>query len=284
MVDGVGAAASFNSPTGVAAGNAGELYVVDTGNALVRKIDADGTVSSLSPSGLALPTGIAVNAQNDVFVSDTGHNRIVRIPGDGSPSEVFAGTGGAGNADASDKLQATFAGPRGLAIGSEGELYVADVRNDSIRRVDASGVTTLAGDLGGITAVAADRNGKVYFTTIRSCQLGVVENGAPRVLANQAGAPGFADGAADGARLRSIDGLIAEDDRVVFSDTGSYRVRALSLGDSPDVHTIFGDGRAPLSLDDATRVMLPRGIARYRGGYAVTDPPGNRIVWFRERP
>ncbi len=167
-VDDAALVAQFDAPAGVAPGLNGELYVCDTGNQLIRKISADGQVSTLLGTGssssvtkLDTPTGIAVDANGVVYVSDTNTDRIVAIDPQGKAS-VFAG-GSAGNRDAANPLRARFDGPRGLAFDSSGALYVADLRNDAIRRVDRSGVSTVVTRAGGPSAIAIGPDGTLYY-------------------------------------------------------------------------------------------------------------------------
>jgi sugar lactone lactonase YvrE len=153
--DGAGTAASFNTPSGIALDKHGNVYVADTGNHAIRKIAADGTVSTLAGSGVAgfadgqgaqaqfnAPIGVAVDAEGVVYVADTYNDRIRRIAPDGSVS-TLAGSGRPGFADGIGAA-AQFDSPCGIAVGKDG-IYVADSRNDAVRRIGADGsVVTLA--------------------------------------------------------------------------------------------------------------------------------------------
>jgi hypothetical protein len=274
---------SFGGPTGLAEGPSGELYIVDRDDEAVRMLSPDGTVKTLlsaSAVGLSMPMGIAVDAHGTLYVSDSAGNQIVKRLADGALT-LYAGTGSAGAEDAGDPLSATFAGPRGLAIGPADELYVADTKNNAIRRIDAAGVTTVARDLPLVVAVAAAADGGLYFSTIANAQIGVVRDGQVTILANAPGEPGNREGAAAQARLQPGEGLLVEANRLVFADTENNRVRALALNDAPMVSTLFGDGNAAASANDATHTLLPRGIAHFNGGYAVADFGNQRILWFR---
>ncbi|MEO8901136.1 MAG: hypothetical protein ABI488_05635 [Polyangiaceae bacterium] len=126
-----GDSAQFRTPTGIAANSLGELFVVDTGAALIRKISPDGVVSTFcgdrSKPGaphFSTPIGIAIDALDVVYASDTNGHRIVAITPDGN-SIQFAGSG-RGNLDSASAYQARFDMPHGLAISPLGGLYVAD--------------------------------------------------------------------------------------------------------------------------------------------------------------
>ena len=271
FADGTAERARFSSPAGVAAAASGELFVADTGNHVVRKIDAGGrvtTIAGCSPDGVqhSQPcfdnlVGIAVDPQGVVYVSDAVQHTIYSIAADGTVGR-FAGTGQAGLRDASDRLAARFSNPRGIALAPDGALYVADFENSAIRRIAADGVTTLASDLLEIMGVAAGADGAVYFTSSGDIKLGVVQNAELRDLAD--------------ASVKPLEGVSVGPDGVVFADAGNYRVRRIAA-DGQRV-TWLGDGRFGR---EPTRVVLPRSVAPARAGYAVADSGNHRIVWFK---
>jgi outer membrane protein assembly factor BamB len=226
---------------------------------------------------LTTPIGIAVSGDGTVYFSDANDNRIYKLQQDGTLT-TYAGTGDAGSADASDPLQASFSEPRGLALGAGGELYVADAHNAAIRRVDEQGVTTFASDLTGVAAVAIGSNGHVYFSAM-NCQVGEIANGAVQVLACPSGINGDREGSGDLAHLRPMEGLLVDGDRLVFADTGNDRVRAVELNADHVVSTVVGDGNASPDLATGAHLALPRGVALYDGGYAISDSANHRILW-----
>ncbi len=156
-VNATGTAASFSNPTALTVDAAGNVYVADTGNNLIRKIDAAGVVTTLAGSGAPgsangsgtaasfnTPTGIGVDAASNVFVADKGNNLIREIAPDGTV-KTLAGSGAAGAVNDTGAA-ASFSGPAGVAVSSTGNVYVADGRNNLIRRVAPDGTTiTLAG-------------------------------------------------------------------------------------------------------------------------------------------
>jgi sugar lactone lactonase YvrE len=144
--NGMGTAASFNNPTGVAVDMAGNVYVADHGNNLIRKISPVGMVSTLAGSGsqgssnatgvaasFNQPIGIAVDPGGTVYVADFGNNLIRAISTSGIVS-TLAGTGSAGSSDGS-LTTASFSGPTGIAVDGRGNVYVADFNNNAIRRI-----------------------------------------------------------------------------------------------------------------------------------------------------
>ena len=160
--DGNGAAARFLHPSGLALDAHGNLYVADTDNYTVRKITPAGAVTTIAgragvagsggSSGtdarFAMPRGIAVDAGGTVYVADTVNHTVSTISPSGAVA-VLAGS--AGQPGATDGLGAAarFYAPTGLAVDGAGNVYVADVDNQAIRKIAPDGhVQTLAGGYG----------------------------------------------------------------------------------------------------------------------------------------
>ena len=293
--DGPAATARFNAPSGIAVGPAGELYVCDSGNNLLRQISPDGRVSTVlgKPANgnikLETPTGIAVDADGNVYISDTGTSRIIFLNADGS-SGVYSGRAHAqAHTDAPVRGNARFNMPRGLAIDAAGMLYVADFRNDVIRRIDptSGAVTTVVSAADGPTAVAVSADGTIYFiSTYRGSLIRVTPNGERTVLANEKQVYGDRGGPAAQATLRPADGLILTQDGLVFTDTANNRVRALVLDSQNNVVTLLGNGRGGkgLGTGSQTELSLPRSIAAVSDGYVVADTANHRILHFSNDP
>ncbi|MCQ6959807.1 NHL repeat-containing protein [Mucilaginibacter sp. JC4] len=164
--NGTGTAVLFNRPTGVATDAAGNVYVSDSYNSVIRKITPDGVSSTLAGNGtfgyadgpvataqFYVPSGLAVDAAGNVFVADLGNNMIRKISPSGIVS-TFAGNGSAGYSNGTGSA-ATFSGPSALVIDAQGNLYVTDSGNSLIRQITPAGVvTTVVGN-----RVAAFANG-----------------------------------------------------------------------------------------------------------------------------
>src|SRR5712671_1917922 len=141
--------AQFNTPQGLAVDSAGTVYIADTLNHRVRRVTADGTITTVAGAGetaLSYPTGLAIGFGDALFISDTGNNLVRQIGPDGSIRTV-AGTGEAGyRGDAGDALDAVLHAPGGIAFDGEGNLYIADTLNQRVRRVDVNHqIGTVAG-------------------------------------------------------------------------------------------------------------------------------------------
>ena len=187
--------AEFGFPRGVAADGAGNVYVADTRNHRIRKINVSGVISTLAGTGedgdggdggpateaqLCFPAGVAVDAAGNVYVADNWNHRVRKIDTAGIIS-TFAGSGVRGfGGDGGPALQARLAYPVAVAVDTAGNVYIADSRNHRIRKINPSGVIStfagsgvrgFAGD-GGLASnarlaqpsgVAADEAGNVYI-------------------------------------------------------------------------------------------------------------------------
>ena len=151
----------LNIPQGLAVDSAGNVYIADTLNNRVRRVNADGTITTVAGTGeagyagdgkpgreakLNFPTGLAIGFGDTLFIADTGNNVIRQLGADGAIHTV-AGTGEAGyRGDAGSALDAVLHAPGGLAFDGEGNLYIADTLNQRVRRVDVNGqIATVAG-------------------------------------------------------------------------------------------------------------------------------------------
>jgi alpha-tubulin suppressor-like RCC1 family protein/sugar lactone lactonase YvrE len=160
--DGSASAARFNTPWGVALDSAGTIYVADSGNFRIRTISPAGEVTTLAGSvqGLAdgigatarfaTPWGVAVDAAGLVYVADASNgngdffwigpaNNHVRLVSPGGLVTTLAGSTSPGYADGAPPA-ARFNGPRGIAVGPAGTVYVADEQNNRVRTVSFAGL------------------------------------------------------------------------------------------------------------------------------------------------
>ncbi|RKR84506.1 RHS repeat-associated protein [Mucilaginibacter gracilis] len=166
---------SFYYPCGVAVDASGNVYVADTYNNLIRKIDAvSGNVTTLAGTGTAgwldgsgstakfnQPFSIVVDASGNLFVTDRSNHRIRKITPTGVVSTV-AGSGTATFADGSGTA-ASFSAPTGLTLDQAGNLYVTDENNQRVRKIDASGnVSTFAGS-GSIGSANGAANASSFY-------------------------------------------------------------------------------------------------------------------------
>ena len=151
-------------PKGIALLQDGTVYITDSGNNRVRKVDTEGVITTLAGTGeqgdggpateaqLYYPTGITVDSAGNVYISDSRNNRVRKVDTEGIIT-TFAGTGEEGPFEDKDEIgdggpatSARLRRPVGLAFDADGNLYVTDPGNSRIRRIDTEGmITTYAG-------------------------------------------------------------------------------------------------------------------------------------------
>lgn len=171
----IGVAALFNGPTGVAVDAAGNVYVADFGNNLIRKIiPGTGVVSTLAGSGKSGsangtgvaasfngPAGLAVDATGNVYVADFGNNLIRQITPAGVVT-TLAGSATAGSVNGVGTA-ASFSGPRGIAVDASGNVYVADANNNMIREIVPGGIVSTFAGTGAAGNVSSAANASTFY-------------------------------------------------------------------------------------------------------------------------
>ena len=158
---GPASSATLVAPHGVAVDAVGRVLVADTDNGRVRRIELDGTITTVAGTGLpgsprdgvsatlatlGGPQGVGLDAAGRVLIADTFSNRILRIEDDGTIRTV-AGNGGQGfSGDGGPATSARLFLPTGVAVDADGRVVIADRFNNRIRRVELDGtITTIAG-------------------------------------------------------------------------------------------------------------------------------------------
>jgi streptogramin lyase len=300
--DGTSTNAQFFLPKSVVADAAGNLYVVDTWNEVVRKLTLVGPnwqVSTLAGhAGLAgyadatgtnaefdQPSAAVIDAGGNIYMTDPGNDLIRKITPAGVVTTIAGELGNNNSLDGTNS-NAHFASPNGIAIDSMTNLYVTDGDN-TIRRLTPEGtnwiVTTIAGQtnnygsadgLGtnalfwGPAGIAADTNGNLYIAdsdnkTIRKLtSLGT--NWMSSTAAGLPGAQGSADGTNSGARFGAPEGVAVDaNDDVFVADVNNNNLRKIAIsGTNYIVTTLAGIG--PGSADGPgpdARFWNPTGVA-----------------------
>jgi streptogramin lyase len=291
--DGTGSAARFDYPSGVAVDGSGNVYVTDSNNNTIRKITPAGAVTTLagtagaygsadgtgSAARFQYPSGVAVDASGNVYVADTYNHTIRKITPAGAVTTLAGTAGLSGSADGTGSA-ARFWYPYGVAVDGSGNVYVADTRNYTIRKITPAGVvTTLAGTAGargsadgtGSAArfanpygVAVDGSGNVYVAdtdndTIRK----ITPAGVVTTLAGTAGSVGSADGTGSAARFYFPEGVAVDASGNVYV-ADSYNSTIRKITPAGVVTTLAGTAGASGSADgtgSAARFSGPRGVA-----------------------
>lgn len=257
--------ALLNFPTAVAVDSDGNIYIADTLNHRVRRIDAvTGTIRTIAGTGqprysgdggpavsasLRDPAALVIDGRDRLYIADQSNNRVRAVDLKTDRIWTIAGHGPAAyNGDGIPAAEAALAGPSGLALGSDGVLYIADTFNGRIRSVDLETgiIQTAAGDgseyrfqdgdesvgLSRPYGIAVDRQGNIFLTDSDNHLLRVYDKArrvACRVAGNGAASYSGDRGPADAAALSYPFGL-AIDDRgaILVADTFNHRVRRLT--------------------------------------------------------
>ena len=164
---------------GVATDADGSFYIADTENHRIRKVDAEGIITTFAGTGeegfggdggpateakLDWPSGVAIDAAGNVYIADQENERIRKVDTEGIIT-TFAGSGGYNYRGEEDGIPATEARlnwPTGVAVGPNSHVYIADSYNNLIRKVDSEGIiTTIAGTGGGLSVSSKNQTKKM---------------------------------------------------------------------------------------------------------------------------
>lgn len=281
--NGTGTSASFFYPGGVAVDTVGNVYVADTYNNTIRGITQAGVVTTIagnpgqigsadgvgSTASFYFPSSIAVDNAFNLYVADTYNHTIRKITAGGTVTTIAGSAGYYGSVDGTGST-ARFWAPSGVAVDASGNVYVADMFNDTIRQISPAGVvTTLAGSAGqagsadgtGSAArfdepgdVAVDSLGNIYVAdtsnqTIRRITPALVNGSTNWVVTTIGGTVGVIGG----GLLDGLDGIgpAAEFDfpmgvavdltgNVYVADTGNNRISIDSILENSVTGPSFG--------------------------------------------
>ena len=295
--------ASFNHPSSVQVDGAGNVYIADSGNDVIRVLNsATGTVSTVAGTGtggysgnggqataatLQTPNGMAFDASGNLYLADTGNNVVRMINATSGVISTVAGNGTAGfSGDGGSATRAALHGPWGIAVSSAGELFIADQSNNRIRKVSTSGViTTIAGASaaafqgdGGLAtaarlntpaAVLLDNVGNLYISDSGNNRVRKI-NASSGIISTIAGGHSSSDNnpatsaSLSGPYALAMDGM----GDLFLADVLHNRIRKVSSNQAILIYAtqrvnsvsaaqneiIENDGTAPLSLTSLTAV------------------------------
>ena len=302
---------------GVAVDAAGNLYISDNNHNVVRRVNADGIIETVAGNGskgysgdggpaaeaqLNWPTGLTVDDRGNLYIVDCSNNRVRKVSPDGIITTVAGdGTWGYGGDDGpATQAQLGLDYPFGLAVDSAGNLYIADLGNQRIRKVDPAGIiTTVAGNGtrgysgdGGPAVearlfdpydIATDREGNLYIADNWNCRIRKVDRSG--VITTVAG-DGIKGNSGDGgpavqARFSYPVGVsVDENGNIYILDQDFACIRKVDT--SGIITTIAGNGTSGYSGDGgpAAKAQLkwPSGIAvDPAGAVYIADSSNYRI-------
>ncbi|MCO4762094.1 MAG: hypothetical protein KC502_11355 [Myxococcales bacterium] len=307
-LDGKGKTAKLYYPRGITAHPAGGVIVADGHNHRIRRVDANGVVTTVAGStagyinakGAAAkfyyPSDVAVNAKGVIYVADLSNQRIRKIDSAGNVT-LLAGSG-AGFKDGKG-ASARFYHPHGVAVTAGDIVYVADSYNNRIRRITPDGVVvTLAGSTKGYAngkGAAAKFNYPIDVTVAADGSVVVADYNNNRIrritpdgvasLIAGSGTAGYLDGAPGAARFNRPWGVTTTPDgRIYVADRYNYRLRKIAANGL--VSRLAGTGSGSFSDGDAittARFREPWGITVAKNGDVLTgDYYNHRIRRIRQ--
>lgn len=281
LVDANGLAARFRAPYAIASDAAGNIYVADYDNNVIRKVTPTGDVTTFISTGLASPGGVAVGADGNIYIADTGNQLIKRATPAGVVT-VIAGSGNQGSANG-PALSAEFNNPQDVAVDAAGNVYVADFGNNQIRKIAGGVVSVLAGSgasgfaNGGFAiasfknpfGVAVDAAGNVYVADFNNSAVRkVTPTGTVTTLAGN-GAAGYINANRTAARFNKPGDVAVDAIGNVFV-TDSYNSVIRKISPNGDVVTLAGAGGYFDRIDGVG------GTANFGFPIGITfDPSGN---------
>ncbi len=286
----------------------GNLYIADTLNARIRKVDASaGNISTVAGTGafgyggdgaaataarLNSHSGVAADGSGNLYIADSGNHRIRKVDASTGNISTVAGTGTAGySGDGAAATSARLRSPRGVAVDGAGNLYIADYSNRRIRKVDAStgnistvagtGLLGYSGDGGAATSarlsnpygVAVDGSGNLYIADTNNHRIRRVDAATGNIstvagsgaTGNIGGAYSGDGGAATSARLNAPIGVAVDGSgNLYIADRNNHRIRKVTAS-TGNISTVAGSGTQGSSGDGAAataaQISRPRGVA-----------------------
>ncbi|MFH1674773.1 MAG: RHS repeat-associated core domain-containing protein [Pseudomonadota bacterium] len=321
-------------PIGITVGTTGNLYIADTYNFRIRKLDTNGIITTVAGNGtrgysgdggpateaqFRYPTGVAVDASGNLYVADTENHRIRKIDINGIITTV-AGNGTLGyDGDGGPAIEAAVRSPYGIAVDSEGNLYITAYNYCWIRKVDTTGIiTTVAGNgtmgysgdggpateaqLSSTLDVAVDAAGNLYIADWNNNRIRKVDTSGMITTFAGTGDAGYSGdgGAAVEAQMGSPYGVAVDSEGTLYiADSANQRIRkvapqstfvgAMNLGEVPFAdenglgHTLSSAGRHEKTIDLNTgETLLTFDYNENEQLIAITDRFGNQTIIQRD--
>jgi streptogramin lyase len=306
--------AQVATPSDIAVDVYGNVYIADQANNRIRVIDTNGIIRTLAGNGTAgyagdstnvanallnNPTGVALDKTGRVYIADNGNN-VVRMIDTNSVIYTIAGTGVQGNTgDGGNAKQATFYGPERLYIDDTGSIYICDIGNNRVRKVDTFGIVhafagngnygnggdggqAVSAELKQPTGIARDKWGNFYITDYNGARIRKVN--AAGIISTFAGNGNFTysgdGGMADTAALNGPSGIVVDTaGNIYFGDYINNRLRVINTNGiintyaGTGVSAYNGEGLAPLAAN-----LSAYGVAmNVKGDVYFTDLVNSRV-------
>jgi uncharacterized protein (TIGR03437 family) len=304
---GQAAQAEINRVVGLAADAAGNIYMADQNNNRVRKVDANGVITTFAGTGVAGysgdggpaalaqlngPLGVCVAPSGGIYVNDEGNGRVREISTSGTITTVAGNGSGVSSGDGGQATAAGMVIPIRCAVDSSGNLFIVDQGAHRIRKVDGSGtITTYAGngtqgfsgdggpatqaEMNNPTWAAVDASGNLYVTDQFNQRIRRIDASSGTIMTvagNGNIAYGGDGGPATSASLNYPGGTVVDSSGALFIvDTVNQRIRKVSAG---VIATVAGTGTAGYAGDGGAPLQ-----AEFNGPFPITlDNTGNLYV------
>ena len=312
---GAATSAELSSPNGVALDAAGNVFIADTYNQRIRKVDSRGIITTVAGNGalgysgdggaatnarLCAPTGASLDASGNLYIADAGNGRIRKVSAGGTITTVAGGGTASRLGDGGAATKASLNMPAGVALDATGNMYIVDEDNNRMRKVDTNGIITtvagngtagFSGDGGAATnasliypgGVAVDAAGNLYIADSGNNRIRKVDtNGMITTVAGN-GTAGFSGdgGAATNASLYVPLGLALDAfGNLYVADRDNQLIRKVDTNGL--ITTVAGKGAAGYSGDGGapTNASLssPFGVAVDAiGNLYIADTSNYRI-------
>jgi sugar lactone lactonase YvrE len=276
---GPAAAAELNAPRALALDSAGDVFIADSGNNVVREVMAatgniqtaagNGTAGATGDGGpatsaeLSAPGGVFVDANGNIFIADAGNNEIREVSATSQTISRIAGTGSAGfTGDGAAATAATLRGPAGVFVDANGNVFIADRGNNVVREILAvtGNIQTVAGngtagasgdgglatqaELNGPAGIFVDASGDFFIADANNNLVRevVASSGTIQTVAGNGIAAFTGDGGnAIFAELSAPQSVYADKvGDLIIADSGNNAVREVVVT-SHTIHTIAGN-------------------------------------------
>jgi prepilin-type N-terminal cleavage/methylation domain-containing protein len=291
--NGTGTTATFNYPAGLAVDpTSGSVDVLEANNDDLRSITTSGVVTTIATSLPGSPWGMTVNPSGTIYYATTYSQGIAQVTPAGVATIFAGGTYGCSDGTGTG---AQFSRTLGVASDTAGNLYVADLDSDTIRKITPSAVVTtfagtcnasgstngtgLAARFNGPYNIAIDSSGNLYVADSGNNMIRkITSSGVVTTLAGS-GTAGYADGTGSAAQFSSPAGVAVDaTGNVYVADTGNNRIREITPAGV--VSTLAGSGTSGSNngTGTAARFNFPNGIAVSASGVVYIADTGNNLI------
>lgn len=307
-------AAELHFPQGIAVDAQGNLFIGDTVNRRIRRVDArTGIITTWAGTGeigvnaegtpaleakfLLLPC-IAIDRAGNVYVADSPLHKILIIDAKTRRVRTFAGTGKQGyGGDGGPAVEAQLNFPEGVVFAPNGDIYIADVGNHRVRRIDSrTGIITTVAGTGekgfsgdGGPALQArlwspgrlwvDRDDNLLVVDILNARIRRVD-GRTKTIETVAGSGNWGDGGPANEATLSVPGdVVYADGKVYIADYGTQRIRCVDVA-TGRITTVAGGGTQkgrPGMPATEVDLLLPEGIAVHGKTLYIADNSSSRV-------